>query len=69
MNRIEKYLHMSYDDLDVEILKIKKKIKEQKETIRLLEKLQIAESAKSISQTSEITLPENINCSTSDNQG
>jgi hypothetical protein len=69
MNRIEKYLHMSYDDLDSEILKIKKKIKEQKETIHLLEKLQIAEQAKQKENTSELSIESNANHERSNYQG
>jgi len=43
---ISNYIKMNYDELAQEINKQKKKIESAKETIRLLEKLQIAEMAK-----------------------
>ena len=43
---ISNYIKMNYAELGQEINKQKKKIESAKETIRLLEKLQIAENAK-----------------------
>lgn len=43
---ISTYVRMTYDELADEIVKQKKKIKAAQETIRLLEKLQIAEQHK-----------------------
>jgi hypothetical protein len=42
---ISNYLKMNYTELEQEIDKQKKKIESAKETIRLLEKLQVAEVA------------------------
>jgi hypothetical protein len=53
---ISAFIKMNSNDLSVEIEKQKKKIKSANETIKLLEKLQIAENAKSgkpISTTTE----------------
>jgi hypothetical protein len=44
---ISAFIKMNSNDLSVEIEKQKKKIKTANETIKLLEKLQIAENAKS----------------------
>ena len=59
---ISNYLKMNYDELGKEIEKQNKKIKTAQETIRLLRKLQVAESA-----SSEKRKPENTNLSSNRN--
>ena len=43
---INQFVKMSYDELTNEIIRTKKKIKNAQDTIKLLEKLQVAEEAK-----------------------
>lgn len=56
---ISNYLKMNYDELGQEIVKQKKKIETAKETIRLLEKLQIAVTAQANQQKQQNGNPSN----------
>lgn len=58
---ISAYVKMNSAELATEIEKQKKKIKLCQETIRLLEKLQIAENAKSYNQNIQSFRPSNPN--------
>ena len=61
---ISNYIKMNYEELAQEITKQKKKIESAKETIRLLEKLQIAETAKQKSQNKQF-----VNSTNGENHG
>ena len=54
---LSKYLKMNFDELGKEIEKQNKKIKSAQETIKLLRKLQVAESSSSEKRKSESTNP------------
>ena len=61
---ISNYIKMNYEELAQEITKQKKKIESAKETIRLLEKLQIAEMAKQKTQNHQ-----SVNSTNGENHG